>query len=233
VVARWTTVDPLAEKMRRFSPYDYGDDNSIRNIDPDGMETEDANCCGTPGATGTTGVTGATVKGVQGATGTSNEYPATEGASVETISSTLTTTGTITTVLGYVGSVFGPEVPAVLVPIGEGLSTAGDGISVVKNVKDGNYGSAATTVVLNQGFGAIKNVVEDSKEITQVGKIVLGATNFVASKVADKTVEVFKADHEQKNKVNAQPKLADTKANKDSEKNAQAFFKKAEEKKKN
>jgi len=49
VVARWTTIDPLAEKMRRFSPYDYGDDNSIRNIDPDGMETEDANCCGTPG----------------------------------------------------------------------------------------------------------------------------------------------------------------------------------------
>jgi RHS repeat-associated protein len=40
IIARWTSIDPLAEISRRWSPYVYGKNSPMNFVDPDGMTDE-------------------------------------------------------------------------------------------------------------------------------------------------------------------------------------------------
>ena len=232
VVARFTTVDPLATKYPWYTPYQFAGNEVPNAIDRDGTEPAYPHADGSY----TIARDGQLQRPLTDNDGISYINSKTElgGANHvwDSMTQGLNNTGTALQVVGYGLAIPTDGASLGLVAWGEGFDVASGVSSSAHDLSNGKTGDALITLgTTAASFGAGKGLekLEEVGKLTKVDKTILSALTTTTAKLSDKGVETMKTDHERKTEVTPQPKSADNKHNEQSTKNAQDFFKKKDQ----
>jgi hypothetical protein len=166
VIVHWNTEDPFAEKSRRLSPFNYCEDNPIRNVDLEGDSSVN------PGS-----------------------KSATRGNSADNLEKTgtyLSILGTMSTITAYGLAPFTDGESLEALPYTQAISSLGVTATVADDVsKNDDKGAilTATPALIFGAAGSGLNALENAGQLSSVQKPILGALLETGNQAVDYGVD--------------------------------------------